>query len=275
MKEELDKAIKWLKDAEKHLKDNEAQAKTEEEAEKKKKELENIKKKKLHWRRKSHNWASEWLVRSKDKFETILTNLGGEEEINMLDIAASYTIHFPPSLYNSLTEEQKEQFEKRFENDVKKHIDKVAEYFSPEEDGIKYVIMFVPSEVIFSKINEQRYYNIVKVALEKKVSICSPSIFLVIIDQLRLWNKIWEQYKDLDKITSEISKFWGNLKLFKERWEKIVKTVESNSEAIRKFNISARKLIEEGEKIKNREDSLLKKPPKEDLLEKPPKNLSE
>ena len=176
---------------------------------------------------------------------------------------------------SSLTEEQKEQFEKRFENDVKKHIDKVAEYFSPEEDGIKYVIMFVPSEVIFSKINEQRYYNIVKVALEKKVSICSPSIFLVIIDQLRLWNKIWEQYKDLDKITSEISKFWGNLKLFKERWEKIVKTVESNSEAIRKFNISARKLIEEGEKIKNREDSLLKKPPKEDLLEKPPKNLSE
>jgi DNA recombination protein RmuC len=87
---------------------------------------------------------------------------------------------------SSLTEEQKEQFEKRFENDVKKHIDKVAEYFSPEEDGIKYVIMFVPSEVIFSKINEQRYYNIVKLALEKKVSICSPSIFLVIIDQLRL-----------------------------------------------------------------------------------------
>jgi hypothetical protein len=34
-------------------------------------------------------------------------------------------------------------------------------------------------------------------------------------------------------------------------------------------------LIEEGEKIKNREDSLLKKPLKDDLLEKPPKNLSE
>jgi len=34
-------------------------------------------------------------------------------------------------------------------------------------------------------------------------------------------------------------------------------------------------LIEEGEKIKNREDSLLKKLPKDDLLEKPPENLSE
>jgi len=47
------------------------------------------------------------LVRSKDKFEIILTNLGGDEEVSMIDIAASYTIHFPPSLYNSLTEEQK------------------------------------------------------------------------------------------------------------------------------------------------------------------------
>src|SRR5690349_14821268 len=51
---------------------------------------------------------------------------------------------------SSLTEQQKEEFEKRFENDVKKHIEKVAEYNS-NEDGIKYTIMFVPSEVIFSK----------------------------------------------------------------------------------------------------------------------------
>lgn len=162
------------------------------------------------------------------------------------------------SVDSNLTEEQKEQFEKKFENDVKKHIDKVSEYIS-EEDGIKYAIMFVPSEVIFSKINEQRYYNIIEAALEKRVSICSPAILLVIVDQLRLWNKTWEQYKDLDKTTAEIRKFWDNLKLFKERWEKIVKTTETNNENIRKFNISVRKLVEEGERIKNRENNLLEK----------------
>jgi DNA recombination protein RmuC len=89
------------------------------------------------------------------------------------------------SANSDLTGEQKEEFEKKFENDVKKHVDKVAEYVS-EEDGTKYAIMFVPSEVIFSKINEQRYYNIVEVALKKRVSICSPAILLVIIDQLLL-----------------------------------------------------------------------------------------
>jgi len=46
--------------------------------------------------------------------------------------------------------------------------------------------MFVPSEVIFSKINEQRFYRIIGVSFEKRVSICSPAILLVIIDQLQL-----------------------------------------------------------------------------------------
>jgi len=97
------------------------------------------------------------------------------------------------------------------------------------------------------------------VALKKRVSICSPAILLVIVDQLRLWNKTWEQYKDLDQITAELSKFWDNLKHFKERWDKIVKAIETNNENIRKLNISTQKLIDGGERIKNRENNLLEK----------------
>jgi DNA recombination protein RmuC len=85
---------------------------------------------------------------------------------------------------SDLTEKERKEFEKKFEDDVKEHVNKVAEYIS-EEDGTRYVIMFVPSEVIFSKINEQRYYNIIETALKKRVSICSPAILLVIIDQLQ------------------------------------------------------------------------------------------
>jgi DNA recombination protein RmuC len=88
------------------------------------------------------------------------------------------------SIDGNLTDQQKEEFEKKFEIDVKKHIEKVAEYIS-QEDGINSAIMFVPSEVIFSKINEQRYYSIIEVALKKKVSICSPAILLIIVNQLQ------------------------------------------------------------------------------------------
>jgi len=48
MKEELDKAINWLIQAEKHLVDENAQARTQEEEEKQRKEEEMIKQKKFH-----------------------------------------------------------------------------------------------------------------------------------------------------------------------------------------------------------------------------------
>lgn len=62
------------------------------------KKLENIKKKKLHWRRDREvkSWTDNWLLRKKESFEKTLNDLGGEENINIFDVAADYTIHFPP-----------------------------------------------------------------------------------------------------------------------------------------------------------------------------------
>jgi hypothetical protein len=57
----------------------------------------------------------------------------------------------------------------------------------------------------------------------------------------------------------EIGKFWDNLRRFKERWETIYKMIKSSNKAIENLDISTRKLIEDGEKIKNRERSLLEK----------------
>jgi hypothetical protein len=51
MKEELEKAINWLIQAEKHLADSNQQARTEEERQKQIKEQQMIRKKKFHWRR--------------------------------------------------------------------------------------------------------------------------------------------------------------------------------------------------------------------------------
>jgi len=189
----------------------------------------------------------------------------GPERKNNLAIDSKFPLkNYLLTTDSNLTEKERKEFERKFENDVKEHIEKVAEYVS-EEDETKYAIMFVPSEVIFSKLFEQRYYdNIVGVALKKKVSICSPTILLVTVDQLLSWNKIWEQYKDLDKITSEIGKFWNNLRLFEERWEKIYKMIKSSNKAIEELNTSTRKLIEGGEKIRDRENTLLEKLPKEE-----------
>jgi DNA anti-recombination protein RmuC len=49
--------------------------------------------------------------------------------------------------------------------------------------------MFVPSEVIFTKINEHSYYEIIELALKSRVTICSPILLAVVINQILWANK--------------------------------------------------------------------------------------
>ena len=107
-KQNLDQAINWLKHAERTMADENAETRTREEEEKKQKEMEMIKKKKLHWRRprNKRSWTENWLVRKKESFENVLRRLGGVENINTFDVAADYNIHFPPYLWNKLSDEQ-------------------------------------------------------------------------------------------------------------------------------------------------------------------------
>jgi len=92
-----------------------AQEKEKQKEQEQLKKLENIKKKKLHWRRerKVKSWTDNWLLRKQENFEKTLNELGGEDNINIFDVAADYTIHFPLSLWNSLTEEQRKLAESK------------------------------------------------------------------------------------------------------------------------------------------------------------------
>ena len=66
--------------------------------------------KRLYWDVTDYNWADRWLKRNKESFVTawkkMKSNLG--EEPPYFDTKAIYKISFPPSLWNELTQEQKE-----------------------------------------------------------------------------------------------------------------------------------------------------------------------
>jgi len=73
---------------------------------------ERVKKQGLHWRRKlveKHSWADKWLVDNVQTFETAWARMKDimNREPEHFNVAASYKIKFPPSLWNDLTEEQK------------------------------------------------------------------------------------------------------------------------------------------------------------------------
>lgn len=80
---------------------------------------------------------------------------------------------FPLDNYLLMIDESKEQSireqaQKDFQSDLKKHVDKTSLYLS-EEDSIYQTVMFIPSDAIYLMINELRFYQVIEQALAKKV----------------------------------------------------------------------------------------------------------
>lgn len=94
-----------------------------------------IKKKKLHWRRESSNWADKKLEILKQAFNNswaqYIDIIGGNEP-EECTFTASYTICFPPSLWNKLTNEQKKH-KKVKKLDLDPKVDKYT--FNPKIDN--------------------------------------------------------------------------------------------------------------------------------------------
>lgn len=98
------------------------------------------KRQKLHWLQEPKNWADKKLEVLKSDFDTAWNQLSGivnphneeDKEPQQCPFAASYTINFPPSLWNELSEEQKEN-EKAEELKLRSEVDNYT--FNPKIDN--------------------------------------------------------------------------------------------------------------------------------------------
>lgn len=110
--------------------------------------------------------------------------LFGLEGKNNLAIDSKFPLENYLLLNNSsLSEFERKEAEKQFKNNLKDHIKKVSEYIS-EEDNCPHALIFFPSEAIFAKIQEANYEDIRQLAMDKKVSLCSPVTLAIIINQI-------------------------------------------------------------------------------------------
>src|SRR6185295_3420140 len=131
----------------------------------------------------------------------------GVDQKSNLAIDSKFPLdNYLSSVKDDISKQEKEERIKKFKENLKVHIKKVAEYISKEDD-IRHVIMFVPSEVIFAKINEESYYEIFEFALAKKVSLCSPVTLSITVNQILVTNTILEQYRTMDKVLNELKTF--------------------------------------------------------------------
>ena len=155
------------------------------------------------------------------------------------------------------SKEERVLFEKNFVNDVKKHINDIAEkYIIPGETSNE-AIMFLPAEAIFAEINAY-HPELINYAYNKKVWITGPTTLISTLSIISMILKNMERDKYAQIIHEELDRLGVEFGRYKDRWDKLSRSVKSVNQSLDELHTTTEKITKRFQSIKNAEIDKLK-----------------
>lgn len=140
-----------------------------------------------------------------------------------------------------LPQEIRERYEKQFKSDVKKHIDAISNKYIIEGVTSDQAIMFLPAEAIFAEINAY-HQDIIEYAYRKKVWITSPTTLISTLTVIQMIIKNIERDKYTSVIHEELNKLGVEFSRYKERWDKLAKSIQMVNKDVESVYITTEKI---------------------------------
>lgn len=148
----------------------------------------------------------------------------------------------------SLSSAERELATKMFKADVKKHIDAISsKYIIPGETANE-AIMFLPAEAIFAEINAY-HPELLKYSYEKKVWLTSPTTLMSTLTIIQMILKNIERDKYAQVIHLELSKLSREFMKYRERWDKLTRSIDMVTKDIKDINITTEKITKRFDSI--------------------------
>lgn len=148
----------------------------------------------------------------------------------------------------NLTNIERERYEKLFKADVKKHIDAISsKYIIPGETSDQ-AIMFLPAEAIFAELNAY-HQDIIEYAYKKRVWITSPTTLISTLTVIQMILKNIERDKYTSIIHEELNKLGTEFKRYKERWDKLSRSIETVSKDVNDIHTTTEKITKRFDSI--------------------------
>ena len=175
---------------------------------------------------------------------------------------------FPLENYQKMTDKnlsttERNVAERLFKTDVKKHIDAIAsKYIIPGETADQ-AIMFLPAEAIFAEINAY-HSDLLKYSYEKRVWITGPTTLMSTLTIIQMIIKNVERDKYAQVIHTELNKLSKEFMKYRERWDKLSRTMDTVTKDIKDINITTEKITKRFDSINGVDVESLTAPVEED-----------
>ena len=142
----------------------------------------------------------------------------------------------------------REKAEKMFKNDMKKHIDAISSKYIIPGVTSDQAILFLPAEAIFAEINAY-HTDLLEYAFRKRVWITSPTTLLSTLTTIQVIMKNIERDKYTKIIHKELRLLDEEFKKYKDRWDKLYRSIETVSKDVKDIHITTDKISKRFESI--------------------------
>ncbi len=174
---------------------------------------------------------------------------------------------FPLETYRQLMEltpqdAQRSALEQQFRQDIKKHIQDVADKYLIANETASIAILFIPAEAIFAEIHAH-YPDLVSLAQRLRICLTSPTTLVAILNTMRAVLKDAQTREQVDVIQKHLIALSKDFSRFQERMDKLKTHIAQANDDVEKVHISSQKIsgrfnkIEQVELGESSNDTLL------------------
>ena len=162
---------------------------------------------------------------------------------------------FPLENYQKMTDKTISQneraiAEKKFEADIKKHIDDISSKYIISKETSDEAIMFLPAEAIFAEITAY-HPNLITYGYQKKVWLASPTTLMSTLTVISVILKDMERDKYAKVIHEELKVLGTEFSRYKDRWDKLSRSIDSVGKEVKDIHITTEKITNRFKTISN------------------------
>ncbi len=193
-------------------------------------------------------YKSQYLFSSGDQVDAVLKLPNGK----ILPIDSK----FPSENFARMVESpspEKEAFQKKFIDDVKTHIDKIAsKYIIPSESTVDFALMYIPAEAVYYEIvnNIGKEFNLTDFAMSKKIVLSSPNTIYLTLRTIEHWFKdtqisrqTQEILKRLSRISQDAVKLMNDFRKLGSHLRNAVSSYDSSEKRLNLFSDKVERLL--------------------------------
>ena len=160
--------------------------------------------------------------------------------------------HYQMMTDKKLSQEVRDNYEKMFKMDMKKHIDAISSKYIIHGETTNQAILFLPAEAIFAEVNAY-HQDIINYAYKKRVWITSPTTLISTLTVIEMIIKNLERDKYASIIHEELNKLGLEFSRYRERWDKLARSIQAVNKDVESVYITTDKISKRFESI-NRAD---------------------